>query len=38
MLLTDPNQALRTKAIGLSTIPVVLGLVLIIGVAVAGPA
>jgi hypothetical protein len=38
MLLTDPNQALRTPAIGLSTISVVLGLVLIIGVTVAGPA
>lgn len=35
MSLTDTT---RRKAIGLSTIPVVLGLVLIIGVAVAGPA
>jgi len=37
---TEPNQANRTNAIGLSTglIPVVVGLVLIIGVGVTGPA
>ncbi len=37
---TEPNQDNRTNAIGLSTgiIPVVVGIVLIIGVGVTGPA
>lgn len=36
---TDPNQALRASSFGLSTgIIIVVGLVLIIGVGVTGPA
>lgn len=38
MTYSEPNQAIRTSSFGLSTGIIVTGLVLIIGVGVAGPA